>query len=141
VNTKAHILVSIVSITSLLFILRLVRRRQLRAKYALLWLSVGIVFVVLGVSPLLLDKVAKRVGIDYPPALLFLVGIIFLLLVVVHLTWEVSRLEERTRLLAEEMALLRTEVSALPSGTVEPLVVAPQPPAATSRTGSAADLR
>jgi hypothetical protein len=37
----------------------------------------------------------------------FLGAILFLLLVCMHLSWEVSRLEERTRILAEELALLR----------------------------------
>ena len=41
---------------------------------------------------------------------LFLVGTLFLVLVVMHLSWELSRLEDRTKILAEEVALLRTEV-------------------------------
>jgi sensor domain CHASE-containing protein len=74
-------------------------------------LSVGVAFAVLAVSPGLLDWAAGRVGVDYQPALLFLVGMVFLLLVVVHLSWELSRLEERTRVLAEELSLLRTDVT------------------------------
>ena len=115
-STKAHVLVSIVTVLSLLFILRLVRRRQLRAKYSLLWLSVGVAFVVLAISPGLLNWAAGKVGVAYQPALLFLVGMIFLLLVVVHLSWELSRLEERTRILAEELGLLRTDVATPPGG-------------------------
>ncbi len=111
-SAKAHVLVSIVTVLSLLFILRLVRRRQLRAKYALLWLSVGVAFVVLAISPGLLNWAAGKVGIAYQPALLFLVGMVFLLLVVVHLSWELSRLEDRTRILAEELGLLRAEAGA-----------------------------
>jgi len=109
VNFKPHLLMSVLSIASLVFILRLVRRRQLRAKYSLLWLPLGAVFVVLGIAPGLLDWAAGQVGIYYAPALLFLAGILFLLLVAVHLSWEVSRLEERTRILAEELALMRAD--------------------------------
>lgn len=108
-NLKPHLLMSVLSIASLVFILRLVRRRQLRAKYSLLWLPLGAVFVVLGIAPGLLDWAAGKVGIYYAPALLFLAGILFLLLVAVHLSWEVSRLEERTRILAEELALMRAD--------------------------------
>jgi hypothetical protein len=36
-----------------------------------------------------------------------------LLLVSVHLSWEASRLEEETRTLAEEVALLRMQVESL----------------------------
>jgi hypothetical protein len=39
---RLHLVVGVVGVVSMLAILRLVRRRQLRAKYALLWLLVGI---------------------------------------------------------------------------------------------------
>ena len=107
---RLHVITGLAGILAMLAILRLVRRRQLRAKYALLWLAVGVAFVVLGVSPGLLDWAAHRAGVAYAPDLLFLVGTLFLVLVVMHLSWELSRLEDRTKLLAEEVALLRTEV-------------------------------
>ncbi len=107
---RLHVVVSVIGIVSMLAILRLVRRRQLRAKYSFLWLAVGVAFVVLGLSPGLLDWAAKKAGVAYAPDLLFLVGTLFLVLVVMHLSWELSRLEDRTKTLAEEIALLRTEV-------------------------------
>jgi hypothetical protein len=107
---RLHVVVGVVGVVSMLAILRLVRRRQLRAKYALLWLLVGVSFVVLGLSPGLLDWAAKQAGVAYAPDLLFLVGTLFLVLVVMHLSWELSRLEDRTKVLAEELGLLRAEV-------------------------------
>jgi len=107
---RLHVVVGVVGVVSMVAILRLVRRRQLRAKYALLWLLVGVSFVVLGLSPGLLDWAAKEAGVAYAPDLLFLVGTVFLVLVVMHLSWELSRLEDRTKVLAEELGLLRTEV-------------------------------
>ena len=56
-------------------------------------------------------------------SLVLFLGIVFLLLVSVHLSWEVSRLEEETRTLAEDLALLRSELgrprdsSAVPAPT------------------------
>lgn len=105
----AHVLVSLITLGSVTMILRLVRRRQLRVKYAFLWLSVGVVMVALAISPAILDRVSLWLGIDYGPATLFLAAITLLLLVAVHVSWELSRLEERTRKLAEELALLRAE--------------------------------
>ena len=107
---RLHVITSLAGVVLLLAILRLVRRRQLRAKYALLWLGVGVAFVVLGAAPGLLDWAAGRLGVAYAPDLLFLVGTLFLVLVVMHLSWELSRLEDRTKVLAEEIALLRAEV-------------------------------
>ena len=72
----------------------------------MLWLSIGAVMVVLSVSPQILDRVSDWIGIDYAPATLFLGAIVLLLLIVAHLSWELSRLEDRTRALAEEIALM-----------------------------------
>lgn len=108
-SAKAHLLVSIVTVFVLVLIVRFVRRRELRAKYAFLWLSVGLTMVVLAISPALLNRVSLWLGVFYPPTTLFLAAIILLLLVSVHVSWELSRLEERTRTLAEELAILRAD--------------------------------
>jgi hypothetical protein len=116
-TARLHVITAVAGVLAMLGILRLVRRRQLRAKYALLWLAVGVAFVVLGASPGLLDWAARRMGVAYAPDLLFLLGTLFLVLVVMHLSWELSRLEERTKVLAEEVALVRTELRARTEGT------------------------
>ncbi len=105
---RAHALVVAITLIALIFIVRLVRRRQLRAKYSLLWLTIGSGLLILAASPRLLDRVSDALGIYYAPATFFLGAIAFLLLVVVHFSWELSRLEERLRIVAEELALLRS---------------------------------
>jgi hypothetical protein len=61
--------------------------------------------VPLAAVPSLLNDVAHGLGFSYAPALLFLLAIGFLFAVVVYLSWELSRLEARIRLLAERMAI------------------------------------
>jgi hypothetical protein len=109
VSGKAHLFVAVVTLTSLTFIMRLVRTRRLRAKYSMLWMSVGLGLSILAASPRLLDRLSRLIGVAYSPTTLFIVALTFLLLIVVHFSWELSRLEERTRILAEEVALLRCE--------------------------------
>lgn len=101
--------VVLIALAFTLFIVRLVRRRQLREKYALLWMGVGATVVALSLTRHLLDRIAVALGFSYGPSILFLVAIVFLLAVAAHLSWEVSRLEERTRRLAEEIALMHPE--------------------------------
>ena len=45
-------------------------------------------------------------GVNYAPALLFSFSSLLLLGIVIHYSWELSRLESRTRRLGEEIALL-----------------------------------
>lgn len=96
-----------VALFNVVVMLELVRRRQLREKYALLWMTVALSGIVLVLARTVVDRVARAVGAEYGASVVFLGAILFLLLVCMHLSWEVSRLEERTRTLAEELALMQ----------------------------------
>ena len=98
-----------------MFILRLVRRRELRGKYALLWVGVALVLGAFAMVPDVLVPISDWVGINYEPATFFLAAFAFLFIVIVQFSWELSRLEERSRTLAEELALLRAEVEGGPA--------------------------
>jgi hypothetical protein len=106
-NGQIELIAVAVSLGYLLFIARLVRRRQLREKYAMLWMAVGAATVVISLSRGPIDRLARALGIQYGPTILFLLAIMFLMAVVAHLSWELSRLEDRTRMMAEELALMR----------------------------------
>lgn len=105
----AHVFIALVAGFAILFVLRMVRRRQLSAKYALLWMLAALPLLVLAVFPGLLTWVSEKVGVFYPPALFLLLAVAFLFVIVVQFSYELSRLSERTRTLAEELALLRAE--------------------------------
>jgi len=107
---KLTILTAIIGFVLLVIIFELMRRRQLREKYALLWGAVAIVVVPLALFPRLLDTVSSVVGVASGVSLVLFLGLVFLLILSLHLSWEVSALEEETRTLAEEIALLRTEI-------------------------------
>jgi len=110
ISTSAHVLVIVLAAAVIFFIVHLVRSRQLRAKYSVLWLTLGLALAVLAIFPDLLVELSDLVGIDYAPATFMLLALSFLLLLVLHFSWELSRLEDRTRTLAEEHALLRQEL-------------------------------
>ncbi|MGH3440855.1 MAG: DUF2304 domain-containing protein [Nitriliruptorales bacterium] len=107
--TGIQAIVLVTALGVLLFILELVRRRELREKYAVLWVVLGAATTVLAVYPRLLERAAAALGVAEATNLLFFVALIVLLLVVVHLSWEISRLERETRTLAEELALQKLD--------------------------------
>ncbi len=112
-SLRAHVALAILVALDIVGIIVLVRRRHLKAKYSLLWLSLGAVMVVIAAVPGLLDWTAERLGIWYQPTLLILLGLALLLLIVVHFSYELTRSENRTRELAEQLALLRLRVTEL----------------------------
>jgi len=109
-TARAHILVIVLTVGALAFIIRLVRGERLKAKYSLLWLSVGGVMLFLAIVPGLFDSIARRLGVYYQPTLFLVLAVAFLLLVVVHFSFELSRMENRIRSLAEEVTFLRHDV-------------------------------
>lgn len=109
-SAGAGIFVAALVVLCVGWLLRLVRRGHLRGKYALPWLFASPVIVILALSGSLLDWVAKQVGTDAPATAFLLLCIGLLALMAVHFAWELSRLEERTRRLAEEAALLRERI-------------------------------
>jgi hypothetical protein len=108
-STGGRLLVFLLTLISVLFIVRMVRRNQLPSRYALLWLSIGVVIAFLGTFPGVLDRISTWLGIAYAPGTFFLGAITLLLLIVVHFSWDLSRLDAKTRLLAEELAVLRAD--------------------------------
>ena len=108
-STRGHVLILLVTMGSLLFVVRMLRRSQLAARYAVLWMSLGTVLLALAAFPSTVDRVSVWLGISYGPTTAFLGAITVLFVVVVHFSWELSRLEERTQILAQEVALLRAQ--------------------------------
>ena len=98
----------------------LLRRGQLREKYAAMWLIIGGTVAVTGFVPGLLFPISRALGVKTPSNLVFFLGALVLLGVCVHLSWEVSRLEDETRRLAEEQALLRLQVETLMNAKSDP---------------------
>lgn len=91
-------------------VFEMLRRKKLREKYAALWLIVGVGTLVLAAFPSLLTIVAQLVGVQLPSNLLFIISTLLLLGVSLHLSWEISVVEDETRTLAEEVAILRVMV-------------------------------
>lgn len=91
----------------LLYILEMVRRRKLREEYSILWLFGSAMILVLSLKQDWLVSLAHAVGIVYPPSFLFLVGILFILLILIHFSIAISKLHQMNKKMAQEIALMK----------------------------------
>jgi hypothetical protein len=91
-------------------VLRLVVHGRLRIRYAGLWLGIGAGLTVLALVPGLLRRVSTALGFSVPANLLFFLGLVLLVLVGIHLSVAVTRLEDRVQRLMEELVLLADQV-------------------------------
>jgi hypothetical protein len=117
VSSQAHLFVAVMTVLAIAFVIRLVRRRQMRAKYAMLWVGVSILIALAAAFPSVPNQLATGVGIFYQPAAFLFAAVVFLFFVVVHYSYELSKLEERSQRLAEEIALLRNELAGVSERT------------------------
>lgn len=94
---------------TLAVLFEMLRRQRLREKYAVIWVVVVGATLTLAIFPGLLTWAAGVLGVQVPANLLFFGAIMLLLVISIQLSYEIGRLEERTRTLAEEVALLRLQ--------------------------------
>ena len=94
----------------LIIIVSLLLRRQLREKYATLWIIIGLVILVLAIFPGLLLGLSQALGVEVPANLIFALALVLLIGVALHLSWELSQAEDEVRRVAEDVAILRADM-------------------------------
>lgn len=97
------------SLAILVMLFELLRRKHLREKYAVLWIVISFVTLLTALFPQVLFGLADLIGVQVPANLLFFIASLLLFAISVHHSHELGRLEDRTRTLAEEVALLRLD--------------------------------
>jgi hypothetical protein len=114
---KISIAASVASLLLLLVVFELIRGRRLKERYALLWIVTGLVLFVLSAWRGGLNTIAGWVGIStYPPAILFAVATLFVIVVLLYYSTVLSRLADENTLLAQRLALLETRVDEVSDG-------------------------
>lgn len=99
----------------IIVVIELLRRRRLRERHAMWWLIAGTLALVAGIFPETLEWAASLVGIVIPINLVFFVAIAVLFFVGLQHSAELTRLESKTRVLAERVALLEMKETDDPS--------------------------
>jgi hypothetical protein len=94
----------------LVVVIELLRRRHLRERHAMWWFVAGVLALVAGIFPQTLEWAASVVGIEVPINLVFFVSIAILFLVLLQHSAELTKLESKTRTLAERVALMELEL-------------------------------
>ena len=103
------------TVLALVVVIELLRRRRLRERHAIWWLIAGLVALLLGVFPSILVFAAELIGVEVPTNLAFFLGITILFLVSLQHSAEVTVLENKSRTLAEQSAILELRVRELES--------------------------
>jgi len=92
-------------------------RMRLKEAYALLWMAMGLAFLGISLWPPALGLVSSLVGIQYPPATLFLIMIMSLILITFQYSIVLSKRTDEVKSLTQELSILEERVRKLESGS------------------------
>jgi hypothetical protein len=107
---KPRFLALAISVLLVVLIVELVRRRRLREEYSWLWLSLSLAMFVLAVWPGLLDFITDLIGAVLSTSTLFFFALVFLILINVQFSVEISSMRTQVKNLAQQMALLQNTI-------------------------------
>ena len=97
------------SLIIIFIVFELLRRSVLREKYAITWTVMSVLFVTFAIFPVLPAVISNALGFETPSNFILGLVIVLLLMVVMQLSLEVGKLEDKIQTLAEESALSREQ--------------------------------
>lgn len=104
-NVASYIFGIVAALLALSVVVEMLRRRRLRERHAVWWIVAGLLALLLGIFPQALVWAADVVGVEIPTNLAFFLSLLVLFLVCIQQSAELTDLEGKTRILAEECAL------------------------------------
>ncbi|MGA2192196.1 MAG: DUF2304 domain-containing protein [Nitrospirota bacterium] len=110
---KVQVVSLVVSFCILIGVIDLVRRGKLKENYSVLWICTSLIIMFFAIFRHLIDWLGRLVGIYYSPSAFFLMAFIFIMLITLQFSVVISKLSERNKVLAQEIALLRLKVEEL----------------------------
>ena len=105
-----YIIAVIGSILFSVFILLLVRNNRLDEKYSILWIIFSIVIIIFSLNKKILEYISSLFDIYYAPATLFLIGFVFLVVFIIHLSLVVTKQNKSIIKLTQKLAILEEYV-------------------------------
>lgn len=100
----------IIAFIFIIYILHLIKTKSFSVKESIFWVFATICILIFAIFPKLLDAIALSLNIAYPPSLLFLGGILFLLLINFRNTQKITKQNEKIIELAQRCSILEFEI-------------------------------
>lgn len=109
-NLKLQIIICAVVISFFVYVANLLRKKKIDFKYALGWIALSFIVLILTVFPDLLGYLSVVMGIATPVNMLFFFGFCLSLVMIFSLSISLSHANDRVKKLAQELAILKRTV-------------------------------
>lgn len=93
-----------------IYIIYIVRKKRFSIQESFWWVVAAVVMIVLSIFPYSIDQLAKFLNIDYPPSLLFVLCIVFLVFINFKNSKKISEHQEKIIELEQELVIIREKI-------------------------------
>ncbi len=100
----------ILSLFLIFYVLFVVRKGRLSIKESFWWIICAFVTLILAIFPKSIDTIALWFGVSYPPTLMFVVCILFLLFMNFRASSKVSEQNEKIMELTQQVSILKNKI-------------------------------
>jgi hypothetical protein len=107
----ARIFIFLFGTVLFIVILEMVRRKKFREELSLIWLIIGMALILSSFADRFIDPLARKLGISYPPVLVFLIIFFFLVFAILYFSIVVSDLKSKNKELSQKVALMEYKLS------------------------------
>lgn len=122
-SLSVRLIILFAGIGLFIVVFELVRKGKFREELSVIWLFFSAIVAVGSVMDLVIDPLARKLNIYYPPALAFMVIAVVLIAALLYFSLVTSDLKTKVKELSQKIAILEFEISekmeALPATTGE----------------------
>ncbi len=108
---SARIIIFLTGLGLFIIVFELVRKKRFREELSIIWLFLALIIATGSVIDLVIDPLAKRLHIGYPPALVFVIVVIVLIISFLYFSLITSELKSKVKELTQKIALLEFEIN------------------------------
>lgn len=108
-SLRLQIVLFLIIILGIVYIIKLVKKKYMDLRYALIWIVISICILILTAFPKILDIISEILGIASPVNMLFFFGFCFSIIIIFSLSIALSHLSEKVKRLAQEIAIMKND--------------------------------
>lgn len=102
-----------IAIIFIIYIFIVIKKKEFSVEESIFWVFGAIVALILAIFPKLIDKIAVLLDIAYPPSMLFLLAIVFLLFINFRNTKKMEKQKDKIIELAQRLSIMEYEIDNL----------------------------
>ncbi len=111
IPVKLQIFLIVMSCIITGYVFYLVRNEVIELKYSIIWVICGLLSILISVFPQIIVFCARLLGIGLPFNFIYLFIFLFIVITLLNLTVAVSKTAVRTSKLAQEIGMLKADLS------------------------------